>query len=175
MKYTILVLFTVVVSCNTKSVETKTKNKSESLSEKIVTWEEDEKEMKSGLIKKRQDFILTMQKKKFSFSCFDKCEDGGGVSREDLRKYVKRKPINIKKKVINDTINIKFKFISDCCLEYIGDVDKNGDTLRLSFKNISYKPCDCYCYYEYCLPIDKYDYKFIYLGDSLISKNKMKR
>lgn len=172
----LVLILIIAFSCSTKSVETKTKDDSDSITEQTLNWEDQEKLYKEELLKKRQDFIVTMKKKNFSFNCYDKCVDGEGVSSEELRKYGRRKPFDIKRKIDNDTLRIKFKFISDCCLEYIGDIEKKEDTLRLIYNNISYTPCDCYCYYyyEYFLPADKYNSKFIYLGDSLITNNKKK-
>jgi hypothetical protein len=178
MKHQIIGLILIIgFSCNTKSVETNKKNNSDSLIEPALSPENNEKVLNEQLVNKRKDFTITMQKKGFGFSCYDKCEGDVGISLEELRKYGRRKPFDIKKKIVNDTLRIKFKFISDCCLEYIGDVNKVEDTLKLSYKNISYSPCDCYCYYyyEYFLPTDKYNSKFIYLGDSLITRNKKKK
>lgn len=178
MKNKILGLIIIIAfGCNTKPVETKTNNNSDGISEPTTNWEDEVKTLKEEQSNKRQDFVLTMQNKSFNFLCYDECEGGVGVSGEELRKYGRRKPFDIKRKINNDTLKIKFKLISDCCLEYVGDVEKNEDTLRLSFENISYTPCDCYCYYycEYFLPVDKYDSKFIYLGDSLLTKGKRKK
>jgi hypothetical protein len=172
MKELLGLILVILISCKQKPVEITKIVKSNSTIEPMSEMDIEFKKLQEGKENKQRDFILLKQKKGFNFICYDKCENKPSVGYEETKKYGIRKPYDIKKTVNNDTLEINFKFISDCCLEYIGDVEKIEDTVKLSFKNISYSPCDCSCiyYYEFHLPIDKYQSKFIVLGDSLITK-----
>jgi hypothetical protein len=114
--------------------------------------------------------------KDYNFICYDKCENTvGGVSMDTIKKYgIKRnlQPFDIKQTESKDTISVNFKFISNCCLNYLGDVLVSGDTVNLTYKDNTFSPCDCQCIYnyEFRLPINGYQSKNIVLGDSLISK-----
>jgi hypothetical protein len=133
------------------------------------------KKMEGDIENEKRNFKINLQKKTYNFVCYDKCDDSQPetlFNPDDLKKYGRRKLYKISKSVVNDSLIIRFSFIDDCCLEYIGDVDKKGDTLKLAFKNIRYLPCDCYCdyNYQYSLPISKYQSRFILLRDSLIQR-----
>lgn len=170
--FQLIAIYILLLSCNVKQ-EDKVVSSSDTLqSDTEMNWEVEEQRMKKELEKRRQDFKILKAKKSFEFFCYDKCEDGVGVNPKEIMKFGKRKPFDIERRKSTDTLSIKFKFISDCCLEYIGDVEKVNDTLKLSYKNISYTPCDCYCYYYYMfdLPTKKYNSKYIILGDSVLTR-----
>ncbi len=123
-------------------------------------------------IKIKQDFNLeressqkVMKEKQYNFYASKECDST--VSLKDIKKYGIRKWFNNRKQIINDSIMIKFDFIDDCCLEYIGHLTPKQDTVKLFYENISTMPCDCYCKYSYIFALSKkvYEKNSIYLNN----------
>ncbi|WP_027420339.1 hypothetical protein [Crocinitomix catalasitica] len=151
---TIVILIIGLGACNNQSEQTNKvhsqsdqKDYSDTLSE-LDDYELEEQKMEKEMAQQRKDHEIRMVKKEFSFQSTDNCESGG-PSIETLNKYKKRTPFNIKKIKSDTNCVVRFRFIDDCCLEYVGDIKRNSDLIKLSYKNISYMPCDCYCEYEY--------------------------
>ena len=80
------------------------------------------------------------------------CDDRKGifVDAKKVEKYGNYHPYDTAQKIINDSVLISFDFISDCCLEYSGEVIIRNDTLFLGYGLASdtLSPCDCYCDYR---------------------------
>jgi len=93
-------------------------------------------------------FENNQRNKKFSFGCYDFCENNPLVDLNDLNQG-KELPLAISYQIIGDSLTVKFRFVNDCCANYIGDFEVNGDTLNISFMNNSLSLCDCYCNYFY--------------------------
>ena len=172
-------LIFLIVSCTTQPE--KPKEQVTIVKDSVLT-QEDSVEQEFALEQKRlaekqeedrKEFRARMQEKSFSFTSYDQCDSVSSATvYKDKKKYGKRKPFDIKTTTSGDSIKVKFKFIMDCCMEYVSDVEMHHDTLKLFYRNISSAPCDCYCYYYYMysLPKEKYNFKYIILGDSLIRK-----
>ena len=117
-------------------------------------------------VNSKREFFKAMKEKQYNFYSYKKCDST--VSLKDIKKYGIRKWFNNRKQIINDSIIIKFDFIDDCCLEYIGHLTPKQDTVKLSYENISTMPCDCYCKYSYIFALSKK----VYEKDSIYLNNK---
>ncbi len=100
---------------------------------------------------------------RFTVSFKELCKDDHGMFM-DLKKYKrygKHCPYAIDEKTNDDSLQISFDFIDDCCLRYAGAIQLSNDTLWLYYykANDSSDPCDCYC-----------DYRMIY-RTSVVTKN----
>lgn len=123
-------------------------------------------------VAERKKFEINMIQNKYHFRCYEKCGGSKMSISETEKRYGTYRVFNISQKSTQDSIIIKFSFIASCCLEYVGDVIKKADTLKLIYRNISHSPCDCNCDYNYqfSLPKKQYKRRFVLLNDSLIWK-----
>jgi hypothetical protein len=106
------------------------------------------KTFEDSVAAKQAAFEQNMLSKKFTFACYDFCENNPLLDLNDLNQG-KEVPLAVSYRIIGDSLNVKFRFVNDCCANYIGDYDVYGDTLVISFKNNSLGLCDCYCNYYY--------------------------
>jgi hypothetical protein len=93
-------------------------------------------------------FEKNMLTKKFSFGCYDFCENNPLLDLNDLNQG-KEVPLEVAYQLMKDSLTVKFRFVNDCCAIYIGDFEVEGDTLKISYYNNSISLCDCYCNYFY--------------------------
>lgn len=80
------------------------------------------------------------------------CDDSKGifVDLKKVKKYGNYNPYDTIQKVFKDSTIISFDFISDCCIEYSGEVINRNDSLFLGYglATDTVSPCDCYCDYR---------------------------
>ena len=107
-----------------------------------------EQELEQILLQERDNHLLRMTNKKFAFQCTDNCESGS-ASEATLMKYERYIPFNIERITTDSNCVVTFRFIDDCCLEFVGDIQQSSEMIALSYKNISNDACDCYCEYGY--------------------------
>jgi hypothetical protein len=177
LKCLIVLLLIITQACNNSRNSSETHNSIKNVedsSEQTILENENDKyfeELELRMDSLRQNFKISMQKKAYNFTCFKQCDENVTGSNI-INKYGRKKLYDIMKNIQRDSISIKFSFIDACCQEFIGNVEKKGDTLKLSYEDISGERCDCYCAYnyEYSLPLTKYFSRFILLGDSLIQR-----
>ena len=86
------------------------------------------------------------------------CDEMKGVFL-DYKKVTKlglHKPYDTLQVNYKDSTIISFEFISDCCMQFSGEVIHRNDTLFLGYGNASdtANPCDCYCDYKMRYKID---------------------
>jgi hypothetical protein len=55
---------------------------------------------------------------------------------------------------------IEFRFISECCQEFMGDYEIFNDTLVYAYEQVNDEVCCCVCWYRYKLTISVSDRKF---------------
>ncbi len=142
----------MIVSCQPQSSKEKEKKGHHltTISSNQTRGESDneEEDIEQKLEKEKSDHLVRMKKKSYTFVCTDNCK-GGGASMENVRKYERKQPFDIINTKTDTSHLIQFRFIDDCCHEYIGDIDIKDDTLNLTYKNISFFTCECFCEYEY--------------------------
>lgn len=97
----------------------------------------------------------------YTFEGRELCDESKGihVSEEMLAYRGKDVLYDTVQTVIGDSVIISFNFISDCCLEFIGEAELTGDTLKIGFGGSGgvTRICDCYCEYRMTYRIDKRD------------------
>lgn len=80
------------------------------------------------------------------------CDDSKGIFLDfkKVSKYGKHNPFDTIQQKFKDSTVVSFTFISDCCLEYSGEVIIRNDTLFLGYGHTTdiIQPCDCYCDYK---------------------------
>lgn len=86
------------------------------------------------------------------------CDEMKGVFL-DYKKVTKlglHKPYDTLQVNYKDSTIISFEFISDCCMQFSGEVIHRNDTIFLGYGNASdtANPCDCYCDYKMRYKID---------------------
>lgn len=95
----------------------------------------------------------------YTARCYPLCDDEKGIvlSTEKLTAHGTRTTYDTVQSVTQDSAIIRFDFITDCCLEFIGDVGIKDDTLMLAYGGEGgiVQPCDCYCDYRMVYRIDR--------------------
>jgi hypothetical protein len=143
----ILLIGIAFVGCGADEVESNPKNLDDLLDEIYGTEEFEEFEgNEADMIKERDSLEIRMSKKNFLFTCLDNC-GGGGVPEGSMRNGLK--PFDIEKYSTDSLYSVEFTFIDDCCLEFVGDINRSKEGLGLTYRNISGAGCDCHCQYTY--------------------------
>jgi hypothetical protein len=140
-----------------------TQNKNtEQLPNSIIVFNQD---VNSKQYDAKETFRKSMKEKQYSFYSHRRCDST--VSLQDIKKHRKNKIFNGEKEIVKDSIYIKITFIDDCCQNYIGYLNFQKDTIKLSYENISSTLCDCYCkyFYTFSLPKKNYEGKNIFLNN----------
>ncbi len=123
-------------------------NKKQTQSEDLVEEELIELDSEELLISEREEHKIRMDKKGFTFTCINNCGKGS-ASEENVLKERIRTPFNISNSKSDSLIVVEFSFIDDCCKEFTGDIELTENEIVLTYKNISWVVCDCYCEYQY--------------------------
>lgn len=127
-------------------------------------------ELMKDSIAEYNDFTTRMKQKKFSFFRYNDC--GGFPDTGELDKYKKGDYFYISKQIIGDSTQIKFSFIENCCHNFLGNIERKQDTLKLTYnhqKGGMSCTCSCVHNYQFSLPTKLYQSKYILLGDTLLT------
>jgi hypothetical protein len=145
----------LIVSCSSEKGNSDSNySNGDSLVENIDAVESD---MDTTIIKARQEYEIIMTKKSYLFKCTKNCSSSAEPpdgNPDTLKKYGKGKPYNIIKSHNDSIYVIQFKFTDDCCQEFVGDIDIVSNQLKLTYKDISGRRCDCDCEYGYRFEIN---------------------
>ncbi len=122
--------------------------------------------------KREEDFTRNMQKKGYRFVCTKEC-DGSALIEIEGRK-VEYEQLHVETILIGDSLYIDLQFKEACCQEFSGDVEKSGDTLKLTYSPNGEMVCACTCEYNYrfSLPAQKYKSKYLTVNGYLIRTNQ---
>jgi hypothetical protein len=168
--YIIFLGILLFVSCSSEKENTDSNNSNDdSLVENI----DDSEIIDTTIIKARQENEIRMTEKSYLFKCTKNCNSSAEPpdgNSDNIKKYGRGKPYNIIKSQ-NDLIYvIQFKFTDDCCQEFVGDINIVSNDLKLTYKEISGRRCDCYCIYGYRFEINLKNRKIkkIYLNGNKI-------
>lgn len=120
--------------------------------------------------KREAEFKENMQKKGYRFVCTKECNGNALFTIEGV---VEDEGLHIETTVSEDSLFIDLRFLEACCQEFSGDVEKSGDTLKLTYSPMGEMRCRCTCEYKYrfALPAQKYKSKYLQVNGQLVSIN----
>lgn len=147
MKPVILAVLFIFVAC--------TEEQNEKTDKEIKSYITNELSVEEAKEKEQSEHKIRMNKKKFVFSCTDNC-GSGEPSIENLKKYKTLEPFDIKKTVTSTNYIIEFRFIDDCCLEFVSDIVFKKESLELKYWSIETdEVCECHCEYGYKFEVER--------------------
>ena len=99
------------------------------------------------------------QQKQYRVEGLPLCDDSKGkfLDNGKLDKYGYYTPYAYQHTEGADSLRVAFEFITNCCLNFTGDIDRKGDTLVLTYflKEGSGSACDCSCDYRMTYVVKK--------------------
>lgn len=105
--------------------------------------------------KKKIYYDSLMRVKSFVLIRVGKCEDAYDDSIHD-----KKRVYFESKKYEQDSVTVNFKFIDDCCQEFLGDYKVINHQLIFELEKVNDVICPCECWYRYSLHIRKKNFQF---------------
>ena len=104
---------------------------------------------------KEEVYCEIMKTKNISLYLIGDCEDAlDDSTHEHYTAYIDNEIIT------DSSITVDFKFISVCCMEFLGDYFIQNDTLFFEYEQVNDEMCACLCWYRFKLKIENIKTKF---------------